>query len=38
MLQQNAIIPAEDVELILERIKPESLTHILSNVLSQQQQ
>jgi len=38
MLKQNAIIPAEDVELVLQRIKPESLTRILSNVLIQQQQ
>jgi len=38
MLERNAIIPAEDVELVLERIKPENLTRILSNVLSQQQQ
>jgi len=38
MLERNAIIPAEDVELVLERIKPESLTRILSNVLSQQLQ
>jgi len=38
MLERNAIIPAEDVELVLERIKPESLTRILSNILSQQLQ
>lgn len=38
MLERNAIIPAEDVELVLERIKPENLTRILSNVLTQQQQ